>query len=278
MFRIGAHVSIGGGYPEAVDRIKDIGGNCAQIFSGSPRGWKVTSPDDNEIEAFKRSINESDIKPWIVHSTYLINLATPKEGLAKKSVEALQKELDVTSMLGIPYYTFHPGAHTGAGVDQGIKNIADRVSELEIPDNVTLLLENTAGKGTTLGRTFEELNRIVDLSDYGYGDVGVCLDTCHLYAKGYDFTTKDKLGEMLDDFERTVGLDNLHFIHMNDSKHPLGSEKDEHEHIGEGEIGDRGFELILNHDILGDKPMVVETPVDKKGFEWNIEKCRKLRS
>lgn len=277
MFRLGAHVSISGGYPKAVERERRTGGNCGQIFPGSPRGWKVTQPESSEVKEFKQRSEEEDVKPWIVHSTYLINLATPKDELAKKSLDAVQKELEITSRLGIEYYTFHPGAHTGAGADKGTENIASRLSKLDIPKNVTLLLENTAGKGTTLGKTFEELDRMVDLSDHGYSDLGICLDTCHLYAAGYDFTSGKKLDGLLEKLDRSVGLDNLHFLHLSDSKHPLGSERDEHEHIGEGKIGDRGFRLIINHEKLRDRPMVLETPVDGKGFAWNIQKCRELR-
>lgn len=277
MFRIGAHVSISGGYPKAVGREVELGGNCGQLFPGSPRGWRVTQPEEGETESFKEKSEKEGVKPWLVHSGYLINLATPKDDLAKKSMKAIQKELKVAEKLGAPYYTFHPGAHTGAGEKQGIQSIANRLSKLQIPEGVTVLLENTAGKGTTLGKTFEQLGRMVQLSDYGYSKLGICLDTCHLYAGGYDFTSKDKSDEILEELDQVIGLENLHFLHLNDSKHPLGSEKDEHEHIGEGKIGEKAFKIFINHEKLRDKPMVLETPVDKKGFEWNIKKCKGLR-
>ncbi|MDY6773847.1 MAG: deoxyribonuclease IV [Candidatus Nanohaloarchaea archaeon] len=277
MFRIGAHVSISGGFPEAVEREKEVGGTCGQVFVGSPRGWKVPEVDDDEAEEFQRRFQDEDIQPWIVHGTYLINLATPKEDLGEKSVNAVQQELESASELGIPYYVFHPGAHTGAGEEPGIENVGRRLSELEIPDNVTLLLENTAGKGTTVGKSFEELDSMVQESDHTYEDVGICLDTCHLYAAGYDFTTEEGIEEMLEEAEEKIGLENVHYLHLNDSKHPLGSEKDEHEHLGEGEIGEAGFRRFINHEKLRDKPMVLETPEDGKGFRWNIEKGRELR-
>ncbi|MFB6166734.1 MAG: deoxyribonuclease IV [Candidatus Nanohaloarchaea archaeon] len=277
MFRIGAHVSISGGFEKAVEREKELGGNCGQVFVGSPRGWKVGEVVEEKASEFRERSEEEDVKPWIVHGTYLINLATPKEDLAEKSVEAVQGELDAASELGIPYYVFHPGAHTGAGREQGVENIGNRLSKLEIPGNVTLLLENTAGKGTTLGKSFEELDRMVQESEHGYGDIGVCLDTCHLYAAGYDFTTEDGIEDMLDELEEEIGVGNVHYLHLNDSRHPLGSEKDEHEHLGEGEIGEEGFKRFINHEDLRDKPMVLETPEDSKGFEWNIEKAKELR-
>lgn len=277
-FRIGAHVSSSGKFEKTVERETDLGGNCGQVFVGSPRTWAVSGVEDDEAAAFKSATKEADVGPWIVHGTYLINFATPKADLADKSVDCVQAELDAASKLGIDYYTFHPGAHTGAGVDTGLKNIGDRLSRLDIPENVTLLLENTAGKGTTLGKTFEHLDRMVDGSDYDYDSLGVCLDSCHLFAAGYDFTTDDGVDDMVAEFDAEVGLENLEYLHLNDSKHPLGSEKDEHEHIGDGEIGDGGFERLLNHDEFRDLPMVLETPVDDdKDYSWNVEKCRSLR-
>ncbi len=278
MFRVGAHVSISGGFSNAVSREIDFGGNCGQIFVGSPRGWKVNKPDDVSVDRFKKLSSEENIGPWVVHGTYLINMATPKESLAEKSMECMQREIISTSKLGIPFYVFHPGAHTGSGVDVGIENIAKRLSRLEIPDSVTVLLENTAGKGTTIGKNFSELSRIVELSDYSYGSLGVCLDTCHMYAAGYQFGTEESIEGLVREFDKKIGFQNLHYLHINDSKYDFSSEKDEHEHIGEGKIGDKAFRLFINHRKFRDKPMVVETPVDEKGFSWNIDKLKSLRN
>lgn len=232
---------------------------------------------DDEAEQFRSMINDRDIRPWIVHGTYLINLGTPKDDLGEKSVDAVQAEMDAAAKLGIPYYTFHPGAHTGAGMERGIKNVAERISKLDIPDETMLLLENTAGKGTTIGKSFEDLAQIMELCDYGTDRIGVCLDTCHLYAAGYDFTTEDGIEAMIAELDDTVGVENVHYLHLNDSKHPLGSEKDEHQHIGEGAIGENGFGLFINHEQLRDRPMVVETPTsDGKGFAENIQKVKDL--
>ena len=173
---------------------------------------------------------------------------------------------------------FHPGAHTGAGVETGVANVADRISELDIPDETMLLLENTAGKGTTVGQDLDSLAAMVEESTYGYDDVGVCLDSCHLWAAGHDFSTPADAEDLVAEIDETFGLDNLAYLHLNDSKHPFGSEKDEHAHIGEGEIGDEPFAALINHDDLRDLPMVLETPVgDEKGYAWNIEKIRSLR-
>lgn len=277
MFKIGAHVSISGGFPKAVDREIDLGGNCGQIFSGSPRGWKVSQPEEEEAAEFKKRSEEKGVRPWTIHGTYLVNFATPKDALAEKSVNAVQEELYAAESLGVPFYVFHPGAHTGAGEETGVENVGRRLSRLEIPEDVRILLENTAGKGTTVGRTFEQLREMVRVSGLDYSDVGFCLDTCHMYAAGFNMTSEDKLNEIVDRADEILGLSNVHLLHLNDSKHPLESEKDEHAHIGEGHIGERAFELFINHSGLRDKPMVLETPVDGKGFAWNIEKCRELR-
>ncbi|MFP4116992.1 MAG: deoxyribonuclease IV [Candidatus Aenigmatarchaeota archaeon] len=278
MFRLGAHVSISGGIHKAVEREEQLGGNCGQIFVGSPRGWKVGEPGNEDARKFRKLVNDKNVKPWIVHSTYLINLATPKEELAKKSLKCMQSEIQAAAKLGIPYYVFHPGAHTGAGVEEGIENVASRLSKLDIPGDVMVLLENTAGKGTTLGKTFRELSRMVDLSDYSYVKLGVCLDTCHMYSAGYDFSTEEKLEELLEELDEEIGIENVHFLHLNDSKYSFGSEKDEHEHIGRGKIGEGPFEILINHEKLKGKPMVLETPVDEKGFKWNIKKVKDLRN
>ncbi|MFB6133322.1 MAG: deoxyribonuclease IV [Halanaeroarchaeum sp.] len=278
MFRVGAHVSISGGVGKSVERERDIGGNCGQIFVGSPRGWAVSEVDEDDAAAFVEASDEHDIGPWIVHGTYLVNFATPKDDLAAKSIDAVQAELEAAADLDIPYYVFHPGAHTGAGEETGIQNVGERLSELDVPAEVTLLLENTAGKGTTVGTEIADLQAMIEASSLDEVDVGVCLDTCHLYAAGYDFTTEEGMNALIGEIEETVGLENVHYLHLNDSRHPLGSEKDEHEHIGEGEIGDEGFRRFVNHDALRDLPMVLETPEDdEKGYAWNIEKARELR-
>jgi len=276
MLRIGAHVSIADGFSGAVEHEAELGGNCGQLFVGSPRGWAVGDVEEAEAEAFREAVDERDVRPWIVHGTYLINFATPKDDLAAKSIDCVQAELDAAAALGIPYYVFHPGAHTGAGEETGVENVGERLSDVDVPDGVTLLLENTAGKGTTVGRRLADLDRMVASSAHDYDDLGVCLDTCHLFAAGYDFTDEEGMDELVGEIGSTVGLGNVHYLHLNDSKHPLGSEKDEHEHVGEGEIGEAGFRLFVNHDALRELPMVLETPENGKGYAWNVAKVKEL--
>ncbi len=278
MVQVGAHVTISDGTRAAVEHEAELGGTVGQIFVGSPRGWAVSEYDEGDGEAFADASGEHGMGPWIVHGTYLINLATPKDDLAEKSVATLQAELEACATIGIPYYTFHPGSHTGAGVDTGIENIADRLSALDVPDSVTVLLENSTGKGTSLGRTFDQLHRMADGSELALGEeVAYCLDTCHLYAGGYDFTTADGMAEVVAEADDVLGLEHVPYLHVNDSKHPLGSEKDEHAHVGEGEIGAEGFRTFLTHDAVADTPMVLETPEDdERGFAWNIERVHEL--
>lgn len=276
MLRLGAHVSISGGAAKAVEREAELGGNAGQIFVGSPRTWSVGEIGDEEAAQFREATTEEDIGPWIVHGTYLINLATPKPDLGEKSVETIQAELEATAALGIDYYTFHPGAHTGAGVEAGIENVAERISRLDIPEETTLLIENTAGGGTKIGATFEQLALMIEASTKEYGTLGVCLDTCHLLAAGYDLRTESGMHDLMTELQATIGAEHVKYLHLNDSKHPLDSGKDEHAHIGEGEIGEEGFRRFINHEEFFEKPMVLETPETDKGYGWNIEKVQSL--
>lgn len=276
MLQVGAHVSISDGFDSAVEDEVKLGGNVGQIFVGSPQGWSVSEVSEEQTMDFSVAHEEHEMGPWIVHGTYLINFATPKDDLGEKSVRTVQAELDICDQLSIPYYTFHPGSHTGAGVSGGIENIGERLSKLDIPDSATLLLENTAGKGTSLGKTFEQLDQMVAASTKSYGEIGVCLDSCHLFAAGYNFTTDEGLDDMVDELAEDVGLEHVHYLHLNDSMHDLGSEKDEHQHIGEGKIGDEGFRNLINHDAFYDLPMVLETPTNGKGYAENVERVKSL--
>ncbi|MDY6770867.1 MAG: deoxyribonuclease IV [Candidatus Nanohaloarchaea archaeon] len=277
--RIGAHVSIAGGFTNALDREEDLGGNCGQVFVHSPRTWGFSDLSDEEAEAFRDAYDQCGWGPIVVHSNYLINLATPKDDLHERSVETLRKELQRTGRLAMEYVNFHPGSHTGAGVDDGLDNIADGLDKLadDIPDDVVLLLENTAGKGTSLGRDAAELRAMIDRSSLGFDQVGVCIDTCHAFAAGYDLRSEEDVQALVDDFDEHIGWDNVHAIHLNDSKHPHGSEKDEHEHIGQGEIGEDGMRAILRNEKIRGKPLILETPEsDGRGFEENIEEAKRL--
>ncbi|WP_254536844.1 deoxyribonuclease IV [Halomarina litorea] len=275
MLRVGAHVSIAGGIDNAVGNERAVGGNCGQIFTHSPQVWQDPNVGDEEAEAFRETTAEHLDGPWVVHTSYLVNLCTPKEDLRAKSLDSMQKEVDAADKLGIEFVNVHLGAHTGAGVEAGLDNAVSVLDELSIPEGVTVLIESDAGSGTKLGGDFEHLAYVLEESDQ---DLDVCVDTAHTFAAGYDLSTAKGVKDTVEEFDDVVGLEHLRCIHLNDSKHACGTNKDEHAHIGEGEIGVEGMETLLNHPELADVPLVLETPTeDGKSFEWNIERVRQLR-
>ncbi|MFW6152861.1 MAG: deoxyribonuclease IV [Halobacteriota archaeon] len=272
---IGAHVSIAGGVHNAVDRELEVGGNCGQIFTTSPRVWAQPDIDEADAEEFRRRTAAALEGPWVVHAAYLVNLCTPNDELRDRSIDSLQADLDAAELLDIPYLCVHLGAHTGAGVDAGLANAIDAIDRLEIPSTTTLLVESDAGSGTKLGDAFEHLARVRDEAS---GDVEVCLDTAHMFAAGYDLSTPDAVDETVEAFDEIVGLEHLRCIHLNDSKHDCGTNKDEHAHIGEGRIGVEGMRAIVNHEAWRDQPFILETPEeDGKDFAWNVARARELR-
>jgi deoxyribonuclease-4 len=274
--RVGAHTSIAGGVHNAVTEQVDLEGNCGQIFTHSPQVWRDPDLDDDETAEFRDLSAEHDVGPWVIHASYLVNLATPKDDLREKSITSMQREVDAADALGIEYVNVHLGAHTGAGVDGGLDNAASALDELEVPESVTVLVESDAGSGTKLGGDFEHLAAVLDSSGQ---DLGVCLDTAHAFAAGYDLSTPDAVEATIDEFDDVVGLDNLACFHLNDSKHACGTNKDEHAHLGEGEIGENGVEAVVSHPDLRDLPFVLETPTeDGRGFAWNIDRARELRA
>jgi deoxyribonuclease-4 len=275
MLRVGAHVSVAGGVDNAVDNQLEVGGNCGQIFTHSPQVWQDPDVDDEEAARFREGTAENLAGPWVIHSSYLVNLCTPKADLREKSIDSMQREIDAADALDIEYVNVHLGAHTGAGVDGGLANAVSALDELSVPEGVTVLIESDAGSGTKLGDDFDHLARVLEESDH---DLEVCLDTAHLFAAGYDLSTATAVDETVAEFDDVVGLDALACLHLNDSKHACGTNKDEHAHIGEGEIGVEGMSRIVNHPDLREVPFVLETPTeDGKSFAWNIDRVRELR-
>jgi deoxyribonuclease-4 len=285
--QVGAHVSVSGSrvssdeetppYDDirnAIHRQQAFGGTCGQLFTTSPQVWARPDIDDAAAEGFRQETAAADLGPWVIHASYLVNLATPKDDLREKSLESMQAELDAAAALGIDYVNVHLGAHTGAGVETGLDNAASALGELDVPEGVTLLVESDAGSGTKLGDDFAHLGAVLDRSAQ---DLAVCLDTAHAFAAGYDLSTPEAVAETLAAFDDVVGFENLACVHLNDSKHACGTNKDEHAHIGEGEIGVDGMRAFLTHDAVRDVPVVLETPTeDGKGFAWNIERAREL--
>ena len=273
--RVGAHASVAGGVHNAVDEQREFGGNCGQIFSHSPQVWQDPDIDPSNAAQFRDTSAEDDIGPWVIHASYLVNLATPKEDLREKSVASMQREVDAADTLGVEYVNVHLGAHTGAGVEGGLANAASALDELDVPEGVTVLVESDAGSGTKLGGEFEHLRAVLDRSEQ---DLEVCLDTAHAFAAGYDLSTPERVEETVAEFDDVVGLENLACVHLNDSKHGCGTNKDEHAHVGEGLIGEDGMRAFVNHGAIREVPLVLETPTeDGKDFAWNIQRVQELR-
>jgi deoxyribonuclease-4 len=273
--RAGFHVSIAGGISNSVDNAKKIGCTAFQIFSRNPRGWaaKPLAPDDVQLFKSKLSASGIDKDAVIVHMPYLPNLSGPDGEFYAKSVETLAGEMQRCSALGIPYLVIHLGSHMGKGQAGGINQLVKAIERARGKSKAwpVVLLENNAGQKNSIGGNFEELRMILDRLDEPK-EFGVCTDTCHLFASGYDLRTKAEVDRTLDRFDNTVGLKELKFIHLNDSKGPLGSNLDRHEHIGLGMIGQEGLAAFLNHRAIHGLPVIMETPIDeKRGEEQNLK-------
>lgn len=266
--RIGIHTSIAGDISGSLEIAHGLGANALQIFSSSPRMWTRGFARIGEVEAarFRARRKELSLGPLVIHDNYLINLASPNPVLRTRSVQAFHQEIVRAIALGADYLVAHPGSGREStpeaaviAISQGLKHAA---RGLKLGD-LKILLENTAGQGTSIGSRFEELRAILDASrDL---PVGICIDTAHTFAAGWDLRTADGLDKTLQAIDRTVGIDRVHVIHMNDSKTHHGSRVDRHEHIGKGKIGLEAFGRILNHPLLGGKAFILETPIDKPG-------------
>jgi deoxyribonuclease-4 len=274
--RVGFHVSIAGGISNSVDNAKKIGCTAFQIFSRNPRGWaaKPLAPDD--IKLFQEKLAASGISKSsvMVHMPYLPNLSGPEGEFYKKSVETLAGEMQRCSALLIPYLVIHLGSHMGkgskSGIDQLINAINTALEKSKTKNDPIVLLENNAGQKNCVGGNFEELRQILDrLGSEGFG---ICLDTCHLFASGYDLRKKEDVNSTIDRFDKAVGVKQLQAIHLNDSKGGLGSNLDRHEHIGFGAIGTEGLASFINHKAVRELPIIMETPIDKeRGDEQNLQ-------
>lgn len=261
MGRLGAHESVSGGLHLAFARLAEAGGEVLQIFTRNQRQWRPAALNAEEIALFRRAHRASGNMVVASHASYLVNLASGKEELQEKSVENLALELSRCSALGIASVVLHPGSHGGDGVEAGLDRFVrglDRVLAAS-GGRVRVLLETTAGQGTGLGSSFEELAHILAASRYPER-LGVCVDTCHIFAAGYELRTPDGYQATVAALAQTVGLENIHLFHLNDSKKERGSRVDRHEHIGQGAIGLEGFRNLLGDPRFAGLPMVLETP------------------
>ena len=267
---LGCHLSIAKGFTGALDAAEALGINALQIFSHNASSWRMKSITEEAAVSFQAQLVTSSVKYVVIHTMYLLNLASPDRVLFERSVSSFEEEVKRAGILGIEQIVTHLGAHKGTGTEAGIARIATALNHVltsetfsEFP-RAKILLENTAGTGTILGSDFRELGAIID-SLSGASRVGVCLDTCHAFAAGYELCTPEGIEKTLDTFEREIGLDRLGLIHLNDSRFPLASRRDRHAHIGHGEIGKEAFSLIVNHEVLRDLPFILETPKEIDG-------------
>ena len=278
MLLIGAHMSIAGGAELAFARGEEVGCTALQIFTKNANQWRGKPIAAETARAFAEAWEKSPIGPVIAHDTYLINLATADKEKWEKSIAAFLDELERCALLKVPYLVTHPGAHLGAGEAAGIERLGEAFRRIfaEAPEGVTVLLENTAAQGTCLGGRFEHLAEIMDkVPD---GRFGVCLDTCHAFAAGYDLASPGGFAEVMAEFDRVIGLETLRAFHVNDAKKGLGSRVDRHEHIGNGAIGREGFRALMQDARFAEVPKILETPKGEDGAfdRMNLTLLREL--
>src|SRR5437764_10511689 len=276
---LGAHISTRGGLHTVFDRAAEINASAIALFAKNGNQWKGKAMTDEDVAAFS---GKRTLRPVLTHASYLINLATTNPDFHRKSIDAMIDELDRAERLGIHAVVLHPGAHMRAGIDNGLDQIARSLDQIHaaIPNHrVVTLLETAAGQGSCLGCTFEELGRIIDAVD-DKKRVGICIDTCHVFAAGYEIRTQAGYEAMVEEVERCVGIENVGVFHLNDSKKGLGSRVDRHQHIGEGEIGLEAFRLLLNDARFSKIPKLLETPktVETESDRRDIATLRALLS
>lgn len=274
MLNIGCHLSASKGYTHMAKEAISIGGNTFQFFTRNPRGGKAKEVDPKDVESFLNISKENDFAKILAHAPYTINVCSADEGIRKFGKDTMKDDLEKLEFVPGNMYNFHPGSHVGQGTDEGIRLIIEALNEILWKEqSTTVLLETMAGKGSEVGRSFEELKRIIDGVELKE-KLGVCLDTCHVYDAGYDIV--NNLDKVLDEFDKVIGLDRLKAIHINDSKNPFESHKDRHEKIGEGSIGIEAFKRIINHPKLRDLPFYLETPNELDGYEKEIALLKSL--
>lgn len=276
MFTIGCHLSVSKGYLHMAKEATSIGANTFQFFPRNPRGGASKPLVPEDVEALSAWMKEHRFGKILCHGAYTMNGASLKEEVRNFARQAIREDLVKVSQLPDCLYNFHPGTHLKQGAEKAIPFIADMVNfAMDYEDlNTTVLLETMAGKGTEVGRSFEELADIIERVERK-DRIGVCLDTCHIYDGGYDIV--NDLDGVLESFDKVIGLERLKAIHLNDDKNPMGSQKDRHEKIGKGTIGLEAFERIINHPALRDLPFYLETPNDLAGYKEEIEILKALR-
>ena len=274
MLNIGCHLSTTKGYENMGKEAIKIGANTFQYFTRNPRGGKAKDIDEKDILALRKLMEENKFAKILAHAPYTLNGCSADESTRQFATEMMADDLERLKYLPTSLYNFHPGSHVKQGVDVGINYIVEMLNKVLKPEHTTIvLLETMAGKGTEVGRTFEEIAEIISRVELKE-KMGVCLDTCHVYDAGYDIV--NDLDGVLEEFDRIIGLDRLHAIHLNDSKNPFNSHKDRHEKIGEGEIGFEAIKKIINHPKLKNIPFFLETPNELDGYAKEIKLLKSI--
>jgi deoxyribonuclease-4 len=273
----GAHVSAAGGISKAIDRIEGVGGDAVQVFTQSPRMWKPTEHSKEELDRFRERRREAGVKAVSCHALYLVNLASRDEAVRTNSLAALRATMETAGEIGADAVVFHVGSHLGYGFDEAVDVVAPALRELlELTtDELWLCMENAAGAGGTIGRSIDELAALCDAAE-GHPRLGVCLDSCHWWASGVDVSDRAALAAALEDLDVRMGLERLRVLHVNDSKTPLGSNRDRHELVGKGLIAD-GLATFLGHPAFQSLPAIVETWEDKGRETEDLDRMRALR-
>lgn len=274
MLTIGTHMSIAKGLAKTAENVVKMEADTMQIFSRNPRGSNYKVPTEKELKEFRRIREEHHFGPILAHAPYTMNLASAKPEVYEFACTVIREDIARMDELGIENIVFHPGSHTGIGVEAGIENIIAGLNQaITGEENIRVLLETMSGKGTEVGSRFEELKAIRDGVEHPER-MGVCLDTCHVFSAGYDIV--NDLDGVLEEFDRVLGLASLRAIHLNDSMMPFASKKDRHAVIGEGEIGMEALLNIMRHPALRELPFYLETPLDDEGHKEEIYRIRKL--
>lgn len=277
--KIGAHVSTAGGLSNAFDRASNIGAEAIQIFASSPRAWKFNQPKEEEVNLFKEKMEQTGIWPCYIHGSYLVNIGGDPSQI-EKSIESLTNNMSVAGKIGAEGVIFHGGSHKGKGFHNIVKQASECLKRVldNSPENVWLCLENSAGMGSHIGSSFEEMGELIHLVQND--NLKVCLDTEHMFAAGYDLTNPDEVPQIMKRFDEEIGLSKLVAVHANDSKVELGSGVDRHENIGDGFIGIDGFKSLMNDPSFEKVPFFLEVPgFDSKGpDEININLLKSIRT
>jgi deoxyribonuclease-4 len=275
---IGAHVSIAGGVPNAWQNLAAISADCIQIFTANQRQWQPKPISAEDLSAYQAARQKSPNVKVMCHNSYLVNLCSPDEAVQEKSLQAFKEEIQRCKALGVDLLNFHPGSHKEQSLEWGIETIArnlDSVRDLYRGSGLKLVLEATAGQGTNIGWQFEQLAAIIEQMD-DTADVGVCIDTCHIFAAGYDIRDQKSWDETWKQFDEIIGFERLLGFHVNDSKFDLGTRKDRHEEIGKGHIGLEAFRLLVNDERFNGLPMILETPCGPPGYAEEIALLKSL--